>query len=93
MEMDLIEGFRLGELIDPWGTPYCFAVDSNGDGTTEIFGYSCDYYGREVYTRKTIDQPYLIWSIGPNRRDELGEEDDICSWKPFPKPKWWEGRL
>jgi hypothetical protein len=81
-----------GALVDPWDAPYRIALDRNGDGITEL---SCDdhqtyctYNPLMVTTssksRLTVEvsAACAVWSSGPNRRNECGYGDDVCSWRP-----------
>lgn len=61
-----------GMIVDPWGGPYHIAIDTNGDGIIEIHPIE----GIEL----RIHQSVIAWSNGPNRRNDLGFGDDICSW-------------
>ena len=62
-------------LIDPWGNPYNVALDTDNDGRTFIQKV---YWNCEITV--LINSPFAIWSNGPNGKDELGQNDDICSW-------------
>ena len=62
-------------ILDPWGEPYHIAIDTNGDGITEI---QLLYAEAEIIER--VEAPFAIWSNGPNRKNELGRGDDIASW-------------
>jgi len=76
--------------VDPWGEPYNFAIDTNGDGIIEIHGQSYAHKGGsliEEYILR-IGQPVAIWSNGPNLRDDLGLGDDIASWKFLSRVEW-----
>ncbi len=59
-----------GEFLDPWGSPYQFALDSNYDGAVQIEN---SIYGR------VSGVGMLIWSLGPDRKSET--RDDILSWR------------
>lgn len=61
-----------GMIVDPWGEPYHVAIDTNEDGITEI----CRFGNIDL----RIHQPVLVWSNGPNRRNDFGLGDDICNW-------------
>jgi general secretion pathway protein G len=58
-----------GNLVDPWGKPYVFAVDDNSDNTVSAHG--------TVLTRVCA-----VWSLGANGQQEnSGESDDVLSWQ------------
>jgi hypothetical protein len=57
-----------GEFIDPWGSPYRLILSRAGDGATQD-------------EMQAITNPVAVWSCGPNRKDEAGKGDDICSWR------------
>ena len=58
-----------GQILDPWGTPYNFAVHTNHQTPFQL--------GTNLITGDVA-----IWSNGPNRQDENGGRDDIANWKP-----------
>ncbi len=62
-------------IIDPWGKPYRIAFDTNGDGITEINKLLS---GEE--TIKKIHAPFIIWSDGPDHKNNLCDGDDIYIW-------------
>ncbi len=57
------------EFLDPWGSPYQIALDSNYDGAVTIEN---SIYGR------VLGAGALIWSLGPDRKSETS--DDLLSW-------------
>jgi hypothetical protein len=59
---------KQGRCLDPWGNAYHIVADWNGDG-------------KVVVGSIVISNPVAVWSDGPNRKNELGKGDDICSWK------------
>ena len=65
-----------GMILDPWETPYHIAFDTNKDGITEI---SALYENEEKIGR--IKAPFVIWSNGASRKNELGGSGNITSWK------------
>ncbi|MSU50384.1 MAG: hypothetical protein EXS37_15080 [Opitutus sp.] len=75
---------------DPWGRKYHIALCRNLDGKTEIefeddqtFANASPIRILHRSTRVvtvTVDSPLAVWSDGPNRRNECGYGDDICSW-------------
>jgi prepilin-type N-terminal cleavage/methylation domain-containing protein len=53
-----------GSCVDPWGSPYWFIMDGNGDGIVT----------NPFVSNATIRLPLIVWSYGPNRtNDRLGE--------------------
>lgn len=59
-----------GAFLDPWGTPYQMAFDSNFDNVCEVEN---SIYGR------LIGQGLAIWSCGPDRKSDT--PDDLLGWK------------
>jgi hypothetical protein len=62
-------------LVDPWGQPYKIAFDTNNDLVVEI---DLEFEGSR--TKKYIEAPFFIWSCGPDKKNALGNGDDITSW-------------
>ncbi len=60
-----------GAFLDPWGSPYEMAFDSNYDGTCEV---------RDSVYGRLIGQGMALWSRGPDRRSDT--PDDLLHWKP-----------
>jgi hypothetical protein len=58
-----------GQLMDPWGSPYRVILSTND---AQAFSFRTAK-GEQVTHRN------LIWSLGPNRRDEAAEGDDIVN--------------
>ena len=56
--------FKEDSILDPWGHPWVYI--NNVDGTAPP-----DWSRFE---------PYVVYSKGPNGKDEQGEGDDIASW-------------
>ena len=56
--------FKGGSVLDPWGHPLVYI--NNVDGTAPP-----DWSRFE---------PYVVYSTGPNGKDERGEGDDVASW-------------
>jgi len=52
---------------DPWGRPYHLILKSDKSSVLKV-------------GRFDISNNVAIWSNGPNRINESGEGDDICSW-------------
>lgn len=63
-------------LADPWGNPYHISFDIDGDGVTQLQRRT-----QREETVKYVEAPFVIWSSGPNGKNELGEGDDIVSWR------------
>lgn len=59
---------RNGVLVDHWNRPLHLAVDLDGDGSVLSGAGQID------------DTSVLVWSDGPNGRNEFGSGDDIRSW-------------
>ncbi len=57
-----------GNLVDPWGNPYFFLFDVNGDGRIQR--------GGSVVT--AVYASVIVWSLGP---DAVMSGDDINSWE------------
>ncbi len=81
---------KLSSGKDPWEQEYHIALCRNLDGKTEI-GFQDDQTFANVSPIRflkrstrvvtvTVDSPLAVWSDGPNRRNECGYGDDICSW-------------
>ncbi len=84
---------------DPWETEYHIAIGRAGDGMTtigfedhQIFTFLSPI---QVLTRSkrrvtiTVQAPLAVWSNGPNRKNEGGYGDDICSWWSKPGLSLW----
>lgn len=56
-------------FIDPWGSEYQIALDTDLNNTTSI--------NRSTY-KPQIGLGFLVWSYGPDRKS--GSADDILSW-------------
>ena len=59
---------RRGPLLDPWGRPYHICLDHDGDGYVRI-------------AKERFKRSHIVWSDGPNMKNEFGNGDDIASWK------------
>jgi len=57
-----------GVYSDPWGNRYAIYLDVNNDGVIDLNG-------------EKIKAACLIYSFGPNGKDNNGTMDDICSWR------------
>ena len=67
-------------IIDPWGTPYRAAMDSDYSGEV---GNSHDDDGVLPNGKHYLGHNLIIWSKGPNRKTNLPTDpsfDDIRSW-------------
>jgi prepilin-type N-terminal cleavage/methylation domain-containing protein len=63
-----------GDFVDPWGNPYRFLFDLNGDGKVERPGF------------EPIYKKVIAWSMGPDGQDADSDtadevKDNINSWK------------
>jgi hypothetical protein len=54
--------------LDSWGKPYHVLADWSGDGKVTV--------GTIVVTNARV----VVWSDGPDQKNELGHGDDIRSW-------------
>ncbi len=73
-------------MCDPWGQDYHIALDRDGDCMTDIETERTNYIGvgHRVEDRRIqvkIVHPAAVWSSGPDRRNDLGDGDDITNWK------------
>lgn len=57
-----------GRLVDRWNHPLHIAADLDGDGHVSIG------------TGEVEDMRVLVWSEGPDGKNDYGEGDDIRSW-------------
>ena len=57
-----------GTLLDPWGSPYYFAIDGNNDNQLSVGSYP-------------VQRRVVVWSLGKNKVNEFGQGDDITTWK------------
>lgn len=57
-----------GLIVDRWNRPLHIAADLDGNGNVAIG------------TGEVEDMRVLVWSDGPNGKNEYGEGDDIRSW-------------
>jgi prepilin-type N-terminal cleavage/methylation domain-containing protein len=84
-----IESRELFELVDAWGNPLIYFHNRDYHGGPKLERYitasgeriSC----RPAPSEKTGQYPalttFVIWSIGPDGKNENGQGDDVCSWK------------
>ena len=56
-------------LVDPWGQVYRILIDHDDDEQVTAPGGTM------------IHASVLVWSVGPNGKDEGGVGDDIASWR------------
>jgi len=73
-------------VCDPWGQDYHIALDRDGDCMTEIETERTDYIGvgHRVEDRRIqakVAHPVAVWSSGADRRNDLGDGDDVTNWK------------
>ncbi len=70
-------------IVDPWGMPYNIAIDTNADGSIDIiekrFDKDADSLNFSFVMR--IYRAVIVWSNGPDKQNDFGFGDDICSWK------------
>lgn len=60
------------QFVDPWGNPYKFMFDFNGDGKITV---------NVSEGQDEVNQPVAIWSRGTNAdEDDSGRKDDIRNW-------------
>ncbi|MCC6572601.1 MAG: type II secretion system protein [Planctomycetes bacterium] len=94
-KLDLDGAQAFFELVDPWGTPYIY-LDINDvrngivedviqlqDGSTvELDPNKC---AEMLHHPTTGSYPvgYVIWSFGPNKKNDYGRGDDITSWPKY----------
>ena len=57
-----------GLVVDPWGNRYRVMIDSDFDG--EI----------PAPDGTVMTAAVLVWSLGPNGKDEAGAGDDLATW-------------
>jgi len=62
------ERIKAGRLVDQWDRPLHIAVDLNDDGNVSIG------------TGDVEDMRVLVWSDGPDGKNDYGAGDDIRSW-------------
>ena len=59
---------------DDWLRPVRIMLDGDHDGKIKL--------GDEVITN-FAPSPIIVWSLGPNAKDDNGTNDDINSWEPL----------
>ncbi|HVY60712.1 MAG TPA: prepilin-type N-terminal cleavage/methylation domain-containing protein [Planctomycetota bacterium] len=84
-----IEARELFELADAWGNPLVYFHNRDYKGGPRLERYIAAT-GERIACRpapsaKTGSYPslttFMIWSIGPDGKNENGQGDDVCSWK------------
>ena len=66
---------ELGQYVDPWGNPYKYMLDFNGDNKVHIFFSNMN-------GETNLNRQVAVWSRGRDGSDEEGDpqKDDIRSW-------------
>jgi len=59
-----------GALYDPWGNLYQLIIDTSRD----------ERCSDPSEPGETVAQDVLVWSIGPDGKDDRGEGDDVAIW-------------
>lgn len=73
-----------GMIADPWDEPFNIAIDTNGDGTVELMRKTFTHDNKPIDDLVLrIHRPVIAWSSGPDKRNDLGFGDDICSWHNY----------
>lgn len=67
---------RMLDLLDPWGNPYHIEIADLNVSNILVSGTE-------------IKTSVAVWSNGKNRKNEIGNGDDICSWKDKPRLRFW----
>ena len=72
-------GTYLGAFVDPWGNPYQYRLDEDGDG--EVEGDEINSAG--LVLAKPIRGRAIAWSLGPDGKEgtEADWEDNATSWE------------
>lgn len=65
------DGSGGGELFDPWAQHFVVTIDTNRNGRVA----DPDEGGRE-----TIPNGVIVYSFGPDRKDDRGQKDDVTTW-------------
>jgi hypothetical protein len=91
-----VEGsLDLFEMVDPWGTPYVYLNMNdvmNGtvkekiqseDGTSEELKVNELQEKLKHPTTGQYPKGYVIWSFGPDKKNDYGRGDDITSWPKY----------
>ena len=92
---DVDGALGLFEIVDPWGTPYVYLNMNdvrNGtvkekiqreDGTSEDLKVNELQDKLKHPTTGQYPQGYVIWSFGPDKKNDYGRGDDITSWPKY----------
>jgi type II secretory pathway pseudopilin PulG len=55
-------------FLDPWGQKFKIYIDTN-------------YDGNQMVGNRELNGSVLVYSYGKNKKDDKGQEDDICTWE------------
>jgi prepilin-type N-terminal cleavage/methylation domain-containing protein len=92
---DVDGALGLFEIVDPWGTPYVYINMNdvrNGsvkekiqleDGSSEELKLDELQEKLKHPTTGQYPQGYVIWSFGPDKKNDYGRGDDITSWPKY----------
>jgi prepilin-type N-terminal cleavage/methylation domain-containing protein len=89
------EALSLFELVDPWGSPYVY-LNINDVRNGSVQGHVVLEDGTVVElkvnelqeklkhpTTGQYPQGFVIWSFGPDKKNDYGRGDDITSWPKY----------
>jgi prepilin-type N-terminal cleavage/methylation domain-containing protein len=84
-----IESKELFEIVDPWGNPYVYFHNRDYRGGSKLERYmlatgertSCKPHPNARTGQYPAVSSFVIWSVGPDGKNEDGEGDDVASWK------------
>jgi len=70
------EDFRDSQLLDPWGSPIRYRP-------AKAYPFTAGNTNPDDIDSETPPQQdsYQLWSIGPDKKDQHGQGDDIVQWK------------
>ncbi|MEE8141617.1 MAG: prepilin-type N-terminal cleavage/methylation domain-containing protein [Planctomycetota bacterium] len=76
---------QLREYLDPWDIPYIYFHNRDYERSFAVYHQNKQKtQARAGFSAKTANYysltTFQIWSVGPNRKNENGEGDDIGSW-------------
>jgi prepilin-type N-terminal cleavage/methylation domain-containing protein len=85
----VIESKELFEIVDPWGNPFIYFHNRDYRGGEKIERYEfadgerprCKPHPSEKTGAFPAPGSFVIWSAGPDGKNDDGEGDDIASWK------------